>query len=439
MRLGLKGMMHMLRLAVVRCGTVMILMALCNAAAALGQGRAAPPFDIDPWLSSPDTAEFPWTIRVSSQKVDMPPRYRVTITTTIECGRFKDKEIGHDMHFVLKVATSDNHWIPGYHYNHLSIQPGCGSSKPFTSHNAVFLRPGDYNFAIIVYDSVLKQGHVSKKHFKAPPLKWDLDYGLPEVEFNPAPINAGFMPRPDLPLIYADPRTQRRFGPAFMSPGSALGSMKLPVKNKRGVCIDIIVNTSVDYYSGPSSGNFFRSFAIMRLARDLSNLELNKGRVRISIVDASQLKTFCDRKDGGDIEWEQIRKVLPKPDPDKIDAGLLKKQNQVPSFLINKIDQILDDEPCAPEEKASQKIVAIISSEMRFSQNTPIPRFTPRDPGAARLYYFRVPFRYGEQDDLARMLKQGKAQRIDSADGMVTPLDFRKMVATLISDLDKPN
>jgi hypothetical protein len=401
------------------CGAVGILIILCGGAGASGANEEGPPFDVDRWLNGPDREDFPWDVRVSTPSLTLQQRYRVEIRAFFDGGGLRDSTIQHDLHFVLKVATEDNNWVSGYSHTRVPFPPREYNFNVIEFSDGLYLRPGRYTLALIVYDPILKKGNVWRKRVKVSPITGDilpeLDRDLPDIEFTSK----------ERPL--------------------AEGKEWLPVKNSRSLCIDIVANTSMDWHHerrlgvlysargrGWASSPSVTSTDILQVASVLSHLGLRKGRVRVSIVDPLWMKTLFNREDAAVFDWQRASQVVEMRDPDTIDIGLLVSQMQASAYLVDKLHEILKDDACAPGTESPLKIVIVVSTYMVFAKQTAIRQIVPQDPASVRFFHFRIPKGIPADDDLYKMLKPTNPQTVTVAGG----LSFRKDLAVLISRLE---
>jgi hypothetical protein len=390
---------------------IAVLTAICGVVVALGADEDIPPFDVAEWLSMPDHMDFPWKVRIPAKSswVNLQQRYVTGVSATIDGGDLEDTTNKRVLHFVLKVATSDNRWLPGYSYTRASIPSGVDRFHEIQYINRLYLRPGHYTVALIVYDPAFKQGNIYRKNVEVSRLKND---PLPELDRN----------MPDVEFIGTD---------------QMLGQGKewLPVKNNRYLCIDIVVNTSVDKpYSQYSS-------SVLQASSVLSHLELSKGSVRVTLLDALRMKTIFNRVDAVDFDWQQAIEVFKDQERAVIDIGTLGLQTQASAYLLDEFQKILEDSACGPGAESPLKIVIVVSGGwLKFAKDTRIHQIEPQDPDAVRFFYFNT-YTYGESvgDQLYKMLKRTKPRRFLFDDPLFSrdPLLFRKALASLISDLEK--
>jgi len=400
--------MYTMKLALIRCIFIALLITLCSAVFALCAEENLPPFDVGEWLNLPDHNDFPWKVRVYGPVLTRQQRQQLTISATINGFDLEDVGRKRDLHFVLKVATADGRWIPGYSYTHGSVPSGMDWYHNIEYANILFVRPGRYTIVLIVYDAFLKQGNIVRKRVKVTGLSKDplpeLDRTLPEVEFT------------------GGNQIVSRFS-QFLSPSKEW----LPVKNSRSLYVDIVVNTSIDEpydrYSWPT----------LQASSVLSHLLLEKGCVRVTILDALRMKTLFDREDATNFDWQHAMQVFMEQERAVIDLGTLGSRTQASAYLDDVFQKILDEGACAPGEESPLRIVIVVGGgSFEFPKHTSVQQIVPQDPASVRFFYFR----YTDiwlSDDLLDMLKRTKPQKffIDQ------PLVFRKALAELISDLEK--
>jgi len=395
------------------------------------------PFDVDQWLNGPDREDFSWDVRVSRPNLTLQQRYKVEITANFDGGRLRDRTTEHDLHFVLKVATEDNNWVPGYSHTRILFPLQVDKFNIVVLRDYVYLRPGSYTIALIAYDPILSKGNVWRKRVKVSPLRGDklpeLDRDLPYVEF---PSKA----------------------PHLAAPQLAGGREWLPVKNNRSLCIDIVVNTSMDWDHKPDLGvqhpAAWQAYArprtptvnlesILQVASVLSHLEPREGRVRVSVVDTLRMKTLADREDAGVFDWLHVSRrtddwqnnsrLIERNNRDTIDDDWSSSQPQACAYLLEKLQEILDDNACMFGTESTLKIVILVSTDMVFPENTTIDQIAPQDLDSIRFFHFKIPKGISADDDLQEMLKQTKPRKVTVRESG----SFRKDLADLISRLEQ--
>ena len=87
-------------------------------------------------------------------------------TCPLRRGGLRHSAIQHDLHFVLKVATGDSNWVPGYSHTRVPFPPQEYNFNVIDFSDGVYLRPGRYTLALIVYDPILKKGNLWRKRVK---------------------------------------------------------------------------------------------------------------------------------------------------------------------------------------------------------------------------------------------------------------------------------
>jgi hypothetical protein len=228
--------------------------------------------------------------------------------------------------------------------------------------------------------------------------------------------------------------------PRFIQPLWALAGGKefLPVANRRPLCVDIVVNTSADYknYWRKSAWGFdyrVNALRMLQAASVLSHLQLRSGRVRISILDAFQMKTLFDREDGADFDWQRASEVVAKQNRTTIEANLLDPQMQPAAFLQNALQEISNDALCSTGDALASKIVIVVSRELLFPKPKNIQPVLLQNPDSIRYFYFCVTEWSYADDDLIKILKLTNPRRFS----ILTSLAFRTALAELISSLEQ--
>jgi len=418
------------------CGIVLVLIALGGCTADLCADEDPPPFDVDAWLQGPDRQDFPWDVKVYKPLLTMQQRFLAQIQASIDLNKLSDRELRHHFHFVVKVANAEEQWIPNGFHAQTTVPPSAGDIAPLTFDSGLYLRPGRYTIAVIAYDEVLNQGNIRRQEVRVSGPRGDplpeLDRDLPTVEFisgvpGPALMAGGFFPADSVRVVRA---------------GWPIGEGRewLPVKNRRDLCIDIIVNTSVSQET-ESDGlrpwweyNYrANSYQMMHVASVLSHLKLRTGSVRVTILDALRMKTIFDREDAGNFDWKHASEVVENQDQATVDKRLLSSRDQAPVFLLDSVRKILDDGEFRRGSGSPIRIVIFVSSELRFDDGFKRVQIAPQDPRSVQFMYFYVAAQEFVTDDIFRMLKPAKPRCFFLLD----PSYFRKALASLISILEK--
>jgi len=402
-----------MRVAFCWFGAAFILIAIGGPPATLGEGQEVPPFDVDQWLRGPDRKEFSWTVSASSS-LTLQQRHILQVTAIIPGKRLPVSYVGRDLHFVLKIAAADNRWIPGYSYTRVPVPPRLEKFHSVGFGDSVYLRPGRYTVALMVYDPVVKKGNLWRKQVRISTID---DDPLPELDRN---------------LKYIQ----------FMNPSGSLlaeGREWLPVRNKRRVCIDVVANAPVDpdhvagrgYYPRTRQPLYYpRTRETLQASSVLSNLTLSNGQIRVTILDALRMTTHFDREDAASFDWQQAGDVLAHRDSTTIEKSLVAAQTEASAYLCDRVNEILEDNACAPSTDSPLRIVIFVSRQMVFPKHTEIRQVIPPNPEAVQFYYVSISELYRD-DDLAEMLKRTKPRKMSGSD----PFQFRKDLADLISYL----
>jgi hypothetical protein len=345
------------------------------------------------------------------------------VQVTVELGRLAERAHERDFHFVLKVAGADGRWMDGHSYTHIPVPPGLDRSYRVNCISSVYLRPGRYTVAIIAHDSTFNRWNIRRSRVTVPRLKRD---PLPELDRDQS----------DTEFISEVPQNP----PRFTQPLWALAGGKeyLPVANRRPLCVDIVVNTSADYknYWRKSAWGFdyrVNALRMLQAASVLSHLQLRSGWVRISILDAFQMKRLFDREDGADFDWQRASEVVAKQNRTTIEANLLDPQMQPAAFLQNALQEISNDALCSTGDALASKIVIVVSRELLFPKPKNIQPVLLQNPDSIRYFYFCVTEWSYADDDLSKILKLTNPRRFS----ILTSLAFRTALAELISSLEQ--
>ena len=395
-----------------------ILLALCSAAVAISADKETPPFDVDQWLNGSTSGEIPWQVEINEPSLTLQQRYLVEVRASIDGSRLRSSHLHRNLHFVVKVADADNRWFPDYNYTRVGVAPGIDKWNQIEYASALYLCPGRYTVALIVYDDALNIGNIHRKRLtitrpRRDPLP-ELDRDFPEVEF---------------------------ISDASQEPIWPLSASRewLPVKSNRDICLDIVVNISTAYaYSAYWRRETWifdykeNASRAMQISSVLSHLGLSSGCVRVSILDISRMKTLFDREDAASFDWQKASEIVLKQDWHVIDSDILRSQTQISAFLFDRLNRILQDDTHAAGARPPLKAVILVSCELPFAANTIIEDVVPQDPSVTRFFYFCINASSDVSDDLVKMLRRAKPRRFL----IEWPPSFRKSLAALLRSLE---
>jgi hypothetical protein len=420
--------------SVIYCGLAALAIAQGGAEFAWCASEETPPFNVEQWLQDRHRKDFPWKIEITRRHLTLQLRYQVEVKATINGGRLPHNPIQQDLYFVLKVASADGHWHAGYSCNRFSVPPDLDGDYRIENFSGAYLRPGTYTLALMVYDPVLRKGNIWRQRIKLPQLKENRLQGyarnLQDIEF--------------VSLKAPEIRSRNCLWPL------AKGREWLPVKNKRPLHIDILVNASINsyIYERSRSGNSVYQHPsmaftdqvppsnysdILGIASTLSHLALQNGFIRVSLVDASQGKTFFFREEATSFDWLHVSEMLAKQDLFTIDTNHLRIEPKAAAFLLDQLTRIIESAPKASESESPLKIVIVISRAEYFQNQAHIPQLILHNPDSVRLVYFRLQQQTTPKDAIARML--------DGASPELSPIflfnDFQTRLVKLLLYLEQ--
>ena len=429
------------------CYIFLCLLIICNTTNAQDTDEDSLPFKIADWLQGPERKDLPWKIKIIKPHLTLQQRNLVQVDARIQAGRLKKRDVERDLHFVLKVADSDNNWVPGYSYTHLPVPAGLESYHQIQNITGLYLRPGKYTLALIIYEANLEQGNIWKKSIEVKDpgdgLLQNLDRDIPKIEFTSG--------TPDYVMDYDAP-------PSYLDSIWPLGSgiEWLPVKNMSDVCIDIVMNVSYNQVLRSASAltqSSYRSYGpvsrgvraqqqrwwnyrmnssyVMQAGSVLSHLGLDYGCIRISMVDILNMKTIFYRENAEGFDWQNANKVVGSQNRYTVGVDQLSSYTQTSAYFNATMEKILKDDPCATGKDTLPRTVIIVSNQQRFPNNTEIVEITPSNHESTRFYYFCINESPYISGDINKMLKLTKPKRYMIRE----PRDLRKALSNLILDL----
>src|SRR5215471_13047550 len=182
--------------------------------------RRTIPLPIPEWLSQGERTEIPWTVALSDPVLTFQLRTVVRVTAKIDAKLLQKQGVMHQLHFIVKAAAENGEWDDEESYSSIKID-GKLVNTELQMLADLYLQPGAYRVATIVYDAISKKRNVSfsRVQISAPDRDWfpGLLTGIPKITL---------LPPPDSTAPFAPER------------------VFLPVATERPIQLDLIVDLS---------------------------------------------------------------------------------------------------------------------------------------------------------------------------------------------------
>jgi hypothetical protein len=347
------------------------------------------------------------------------------------------------LYFLIKVADEKGTWLEGGTYHDFPLPSNLDKSQAIQFDSGLYLRPGSYMVAMMVYDRIHKAGNLKRERIfiKAPkkdPLPL-LDRDLLPVEFI-TEVPHDSLQFPNHTVRFPQTRPIPEVSPENdQSWPLASGREWLPISNTRPIQLDLVMDFSgwVDpALQNETSAPTYRQDVgrVLQIGDVLSHLQLNHGCVRVSAVDVLRMRTIFDRVPESRVHWDKLREDVMKGDQNLINAAVLENRKRAPEFFSRFLNQLTgDSDICSAGDNPLRVVIVTTASGVQFPGGLHLERTAIETGCACRFYYFR-PAVVGPNDvpeDVERMLKHAGAQRFV----LSNPLQFRKAVADMTVDI----
>jgi hypothetical protein len=384
-------------------------------------GRISLP--IEQWLSDGERKTFKWKLNVSHPELTFQQRYRVWVTASVDTESLQARSVQRELHFVLKVADQDGKWFDGETSNTFEVKKQFTVAEDIQFEAGLYLRPGAYKVAVVLYDAILKEHDVAFATVVVTPqgrdLRVDELQGVPTVEFLPIPVE----------------------GVAALGTGHA----HLPVETKQPVEVDLLVDLASsapepkpkplrpderDRGFGPYSRNTpsRRSGPIweppqlppgvrdtekgyqtqlLESASVLADVEPTPGCTRVTVINSLSRKVIMKPQPALAADWEKIWQEVVRADLNVISAGALSGAAHAIGFVHDQLQAVIDQAPvCDSQAARPMRVVTVLS----FGANPPQMDSRPALQLSCRckIVYFEqhqlFPPDVRVEDDLGKML-----------------------------------
>ncbi len=412
---------------------------------ALGEVKEPPPrLPVERWLLEPEQRLPGWTVRVEGPVLTFALRQAVTLRA--EADVQDSKLLGHDLHFFVRVADAQGHWLPEKRYSSIEKLPRMAK---VTATERFFADPGDYRISFVIYDSVNGTHGVWHRPVHVPKSEKVLSYPYARS------------------IEYIDPEE-----PFKLSDSPALP----PLENRNAVRVDVVLNLTerselelgdrhdivLDQFTRGGrryqhvypnwqlgrERQDFTTESLLAIAEVLDEMKLN-GCVQVSVVDAVRSKVMVDRRRL--LDPAAILKALKeRRDTQKVDARVLLARQQAGTFLHNFLQGLIaDNSGCNTPSERMDRAIVLISDALVFPESkqlTPL-RPPPAEVRATRFYFLRMTVTdyvggvaFGRaytsaaippDDQVGRLLKDLDVHRFNLSE----PKDFERALPKFLDDL----
>jgi hypothetical protein len=293
----------------------------------------------------------------------------------------------------------------------------------------IFVLPGDYTLTVAICDSVTLEHSLTTRVMHVAPLRTDplprAWEGLPAVEF---------VRNFDTPDNWFQPYVR--------------GRVNIELESRRPIHVDLVMNMTPSDRAAGSIRVFRRNMSLLLPAlKVLAGATVPKGSMDVTLMDLAK-RVIWSQAGAHGLDWRKMREPFANTNPGVIDLQSLASKGEMLQFFRDKVVEKLEtvDEPRVP------RVVIVLSApvflEHQYKQSV-ASAATPRDPDS-RVYYLRyrpLPTRAimaldGAINPIANSMPADDLEHVvRSLDGrlfsVISPEEFRKAVATILSDVSR--
>jgi hypothetical protein len=421
---------------------------LLSMGALAGQGVPDPAFDRIPferWLKGGGEVPMRWSIR-SSRPAMLTIHQRMVVRFNIEVAgvEFVKRTGQGRLVAFLEIRDRDNRSYRAHSQIKFKELNNPNDLAAVTVSMGAYMTPGDYHVAAAIYDTETNAHSLKRQALRVPQLPHD---PLPDSWSGVAPVE--FLDPADRPDVWYLPEIKSR--------------LHLRLNTARPVRVEVLVNESASDAAGSRVGQATRrNFAILIPAlKVISQIDVINGSLNVAMLDLERRKVSFMQEQVHTLDWPTLRAALVEVNPNLIDVHALENHEQNAQFFLSEVRKRLE----RTESKGNvepARVLIVLSGPMTFPKGqdlhpieaTPEPGshvyyirynpqvFTGRGVGASRGTGRGVPlppssgptFRPSVQaDSLEGTLKPLAPRLFD----VTTPVDFRKALATIMSEISQ--
>jgi hypothetical protein len=418
--------------------------------------RAFNAVPFEKWLAEGDQGKFHWSAHLTAGELSNHQRLKAKIDLQVDGNELASRR-GHGFLVMLVQLEDADHRVYRTHGSvDLQQVTEAAAKSDLVYTQEVFLRPGEYQVALAIFDTKTGDHSTLLRKIHANPLKND---PFPSAWDDLAAVE--FMGANDAPDSWYLPQ--------------ASGKLRLPVEARRPVRLEVLVNASPTT-AGPGARtgqvNNRSLVDLLPALKVISQVKLSKGTLRVSLLDLTRQsvlfeQNLADPKPAGELDWPELRAALMKADPNKIDARSLEHRNRNAQFFVEEVRERLGLGSGRSGESSKDQppvtVGIVLSGPMAFESGEDRHPIENTNGFAGKLYYIRYhslpplqpqaafvePLRNGRRNvGPLPSLKQLPQEPLDGLENLVKPLQprlfdvytpeqFRKAIATLFDEISR--
>lgn len=418
---------------------------------------------VSQWLAEGDRHDIPSKVTFAPARLLFDQRHLVEVRVRVDTDRLQKTSVHRHLYLVLTAADASGHWLHDTNGMDFELTQPLDRNKELEFVGRMLVRPGRHLFALILYDSVLGQRSVMRSWVRVPDIRHDplpeVGREFPEVEFLP---NAGGSDQnaPTHPVREPDAKPPRdgvarrgsgrrrgrdvAFPPADIprdsgspEPPTSDSGGRIPVAAANPLEIDVLVDFTPSWQFAGSAPAYRHAASVFRqVTHMLSLLQPEPGCVRLTGIDVLGQRVLFEGMDGNHVEWSRVDAALAGVNPATVDVASLQGRTRMAEFFRAQVTRLLQqpDAGClyGNGQGPLQRVYVIAASGIVFPNGTQRVPVDPMPGSEVRMYYLRATLaRDAVWDDMEKIVRP-LHPRLLTID---TPLQFRKALATIVTDL----
>jgi hypothetical protein len=398
------------------------------------------------WLAQGERKEIPWKLALSRPVITFRLLNLLTVTAEVKASALERQGPDHDLRLIVKVAPEKGSWNDGESYSNFRVDRGITSKLYIRA--GVYLKPGTYTVAAILYDAATGRRNLSLHRVQVPDPHSgqvsDLLSATPAINFIGSPENAGPLGPRLVPLAVESKRAilldlivdlstreqdERR---VLIPPGSdarTIGSYDAMPDLQHWPSVESLPRTR--HRTDSARQQTAEQRRLQEIAGTLSKMDFRPGCTRITALDVLRLRTLLPPTPVGDVDWQELGKENTIPHKLVVTLANLEDRKQAGFFFQKQIRQTMaTPPPCSSPNPL--RVIAVISHGINFPSGSQKPKIEPRCD--CKVFYFhKSDQEIGDVDDLKKMLQTLSPRVLDFAN----PGAFREKVVEFVELVKK--
>jgi hypothetical protein len=333
-----------------------------------------PPIPFDALIAGNDRAQIPWEVLAGEWGLTAEQRLRATIEVRIPARPLASRLGTGKLIFMAQITDAQGHPYRNHQaYDLASLKLPPGTQYLSVAFNA-FVLSGDYQVAIALYDTATKEYSVAHRDMRVAAIRNDplpdLWSGLPSVDFWPT--------RDPVETMQA--------------------KLRLPLRTKRRVHVEVLLNTTFTKGVNPSKSLYDHSLTILAPEFEtLAQVSPANGKLDAAALELTDRKVLFEQDGVTTLDWQRFADSLVTVNPGVISASSLQNQPREAQYFTGEVMRRISPKGAEPGDGGTKQtqdedalhVLIVLTGPMSFPNHEALRQISMEGDCECRVYYIR--------------------------------------------------